>query len=207
MASLSLSGGTEQFSWRITGLSSAFNQANGYVRAGIASAPFTSGGTSISGIVDTVSAPASGGSTSTSQRWVGYSPGTYTFYAFTQVQDGRYWSAGSARVTVDAAAQRPANWSWWSTVAQGAAIQISAAEFRAFLDRINEFRVYTGLPEYGAFVYPSAGDVMTAVMMGHPVYAIRAMGPSIATPTAPFAGDPITAAFFNGLRNSLNSIA
>ena len=41
MASLSLSGGEEEFGWRITGLGSAFNQANGYVEAGITKYQFT----------------------------------------------------------------------------------------------------------------------------------------------------------------------
>ena len=49
MASLSLSGGEEEFGWRITGLGSAFNQANGYVEAGITKYQFTHSSSSISG--------------------------------------------------------------------------------------------------------------------------------------------------------------
>ena len=52
MASLSLSGGEEEFGWRITGLGSAFNQANGYVEAGITKYQFTHSSSSISGVVD-----------------------------------------------------------------------------------------------------------------------------------------------------------
>ena len=80
MASLSLSSGEEEFGWRITGLGSAFNQANGYVEAGITKYQFTHSSSSISGVVDSVRAPASGGSTSTTRRWVGYDPGTYDFW-------------------------------------------------------------------------------------------------------------------------------
>lgn len=57
MASLSLSGGEEEFGWRITGLGSAFNQANGYVEAGITKYQFTHSSSSISGVVDSVRAP------------------------------------------------------------------------------------------------------------------------------------------------------
>ena len=89
MASLSLSGGEEEFGWRITGLGSAFNQANGYVEAGITKYQFTHSSSSISGVVDSVRAPASGGSTSTTRRWVGYDPGTYDFWGYTRVKDGR----------------------------------------------------------------------------------------------------------------------
>ena len=95
MASLSLSGGEEEFGWRITGLGSAFNQANGYVEAGITKYQFTHSSSSISGVVDSVRAPASGGSTSTTRRWVGYDPGTYDFWGYTRVKDGTYWPAGS----------------------------------------------------------------------------------------------------------------
>ena len=111
MASLSLSGGEEEFGWRITGLGSAFNQANGYVEAGITKYQFTHSSSSISGVVDSVRAPASGGSTSTTRRWVGYAPGTYDFWGYTRVKDGTYWPAGSGTVTVDSpAAQRPDDW-------------------------------------------------------------------------------------------------
>ena len=100
MPSLILRGYENQFSWQITGLSGAFNQS-AYIQAGITIYQFTVGGTtSISGVIDSVSAPYSGSSTSTTTRYVSYEPGTYTFWAFTQVQDGRYWPAGSATVTI-----------------------------------------------------------------------------------------------------------
>ena len=120
MASLSLSGGEEEFGWRITGLGSAFNQANGYVEAGITKYQFTHSSSSISGVVDSVRAPASGGSTSTARRWVGYDPGTYDFWGYTRVKDGTYWPAGSDTVTVDSpAAQRPDDWGWSSVIRAG----------------------------------------------------------------------------------------
>ena len=125
MANLSLTGGEEEFGWRITGLGSAFNQANGYVEAGITRYQFTQSSHSISGVVDSVRAPSSGGSTSTTRRYVSYDPGTYDFWGYTLVQDGTYWPAGSSsapsvatfcptvgageRATTDAGAREPAS--------------------------------------------------------------------------------------------------
>ena len=86
----------------------------------------------------------------------------------------------------------------------GAPINLSANEWNAFCERINEFRVYCGLPEYGAFIRVYSGNEISAKIVNHAAWAIEAM-----TSTAPdgvIAGDTITANFFNGLKNALNSI-
>lgn len=207
MAYLSLTSGENQFSWRIVGLSKAFSQTNGYTMAGITKYQFTQSSSSISGIVDSITAPSSGTSTSTTLRTVLYSPGSYTFWAFTRVQDGTYWPAGSATVTVaEPRPVRPQNWYWYSTISSGSPINISAVEWNDFLNRINEFRVYSGLYEYGAFEYAYSGKLITASAVEHAVYAIRTMNPPVSTPTAPSKGDVITAYIFNRLRDSLNSL-
>lgn len=207
MASLTLFGGENQFSWQITGLSSAFGQNNGYVQAGITRFQFTSSSQTISGVVDSVTAPGTGTSTSTPLSSVSYDPGNYQFWGFTRVADGTYYPAGSASVTVDGgAAERPSNWSWQSNVASGATISLSAAEFNAFLGRINDFRVYLGLPQYGAFQYAQSGGLITAAIVAQTIYAINAMNPPVSAPSVPAQGDTITASFFNGLAAALNSI-
>lgn len=208
MATLSLSGGEEQFSWRITGLSSAFGQNNGYILAGITRNQFTAGGvSSITGVVDTISAPATGTSSSTTRRTVSYPPGTYDLWGFTRIKDGTYWPAGSGTVTVEsAAAVRPDDWDWYSDIQSGLAIRLSAYEWNAFCNRINDFREYTGLPAYGAFVRADPGDAISANICKHAVWAIQAMNPPTSAPETPTAGDTITAEFFNRLKSSLNSI-
>ena len=105
MATLVLNGFEEYFNWQIAGLSAAFNTTEGYVEAGITTYQFTVGGvTSISGIVSTTTADSTRTFTSTPVVTVyPYSPGTYTFWGFTKIQDGTYWPAGSATVTVTAA--------------------------------------------------------------------------------------------------------
>lgn len=101
MATLSLTGGIEEFSWRITGLSKPFTQSNGYTEAGITYNRFTQSSTSIYGVVSKVYPPSTGTSTSTSTKTVSYSPGEYTFWAYTKDSYGTYWPAGSATVVVE----------------------------------------------------------------------------------------------------------
>ena len=211
MAPLSLAGGEGKFSWRITELSSGFSQANGYVEAGITEHQFTQAASQIYGIVDSVSAPTTGSSTSTSRRTVYYSPGTYIFWAYTLAQNGTYYPAGSGTVTIteyeepEPSVPRPNNWSWWSNIYSDAPISITAAEYNAFTDRINQFREYKGLSRYN-FTMASSGSIILASMVGQCSDAISAMDPVTSPPYAPYAGDEITARFFNRLMNALNSI-
>lgn len=100
---------------------------------------------------------------------------------------------------------RPDNWEWWSDVGTGEPISLSANEWNAFCDRINKFREYKDLPQYGAFVHVSRGDTITAATVNHTVWAIGAMKSS-ALQYEVSPGDTITASFFNGLKNALNSL-
>lgn len=111
---------------------------------------------------------------------------------------------GSQTFTTKSA--RPYNWAWWSSIASGIDIGVSANEWIAFCDRINEFREYKGLATYGSFVTPVAGTTkISATIVNHAVWAIGAMA-SGAYSLEVSAGDTITASFFNGLKNYLNSI-
>jgi hypothetical protein len=47
---------------------------------------------------------------------------------------------------------------------------------------------------------------MTAAQANQAINAIKAMNPSVATPSAVSSNSPITAQFINGLANSLNSL-
>lgn len=121
MANLVLTGGELEFRWQITGLSNTFDQAH-YIRAGITRYQFTSstGASSISGIVDEVSAQSSSTSTSTSSRWVDWNTAeTRQFWGWTQVPNGTYWPAGTATVTISPVKPRVSKWSW--TASNGSA--------------------------------------------------------------------------------------
>lgn len=108
--------------------------------------------------------------------------------------------------TATTASNRPSKWYWWSTIATGQPINISASEWNSFCDNINEVREFAGLPVYGAgnFGNVAPGDVITAATVNHAAWAIGAMTDS--SPGGVYAGDPISASFFNRLKDALNSI-
>lgn len=103
---------------------------------------------------------------------------------------------------------RPANWEWESTVSSGSAMNMTAAEFNQFIDRIFAFAAYKGetLPGYASSYYVTAGTDMLASEVNAVRALISAMSPPTAPPSAASRSSAITAAFFNGLKNSLNSI-
>lgn len=100
MATLSLTGGQEIVYWTVSGLS-AFTTAN-YQKLVISSGTTTSGSTTAPGSIRDTAYPGSGG-TSVSGSF-SFSAGTYTFYAFAQAANGKYYSAGSGSVVVSATA-------------------------------------------------------------------------------------------------------
>lgn len=103
------------------------------------------------------------------------------------------------------ASARPSSWAWWSTISQNQSIGLSAGEWNAFCVRINEFRDYKGLSQYGAFVTARTGADISAATVNHAVWAIGAMN-SGAYSLEVSPGDTITADFFNGLKNYLNAL-
>lgn len=113
-------------------------------------------------------------------------------------------SFGSGKTTTTAS-NRPSKWYWWSTIAAGEPINISASEWNSFCDNINEVREYMGYPSYGAFTTVRSGTTISAQIVNHAVWAIGAMK-STAMNYEVSSGDPVTASFFNGLKNILNSI-
>ena len=98
MATLSLTGGQEIVYWTVSGLS-AFTTAN-YRRLVIASGTTPSGSTTAPGSIRDTAYPGSGG-TSVSGSF-SFSAGTYSFYAFAQAANGKYYPAGSGSVIVSA---------------------------------------------------------------------------------------------------------
>lgn len=114
---------------------------------------------------------------------------------------------------------RPANWAWTSTVRKGAAVPtvqksatlwhgqyLTAAEWNGFQDRVAAFLKYTGIGFSGSFTRVSAGATMQRSTINGMIQAIALMNPPTAPPAEVAADQPITAALFNGLMRSLNSI-
>lgn len=114
---------------------------------------------------------------------------------------------------------RPSNWSWSSTVSRGSAMPytrsgnvvtckpLTAAEWNGFVDRVIEFREYLGLSAGNlSALYVTKGTSFDADVFDAMRQVIAAMNPPTSVPSAIAAGGRITAAFVNGLKNSLNSI-
>lgn len=105
MASLSISAGINYFTYQITGLSEPFNLSH-YTGCGLStkSVAFDSSYPP-SGNVPAAYKVANEASTSKSTPLftVDYSPGTYTFYAYTRAKNKKCYPAGSSKVTVRSA--------------------------------------------------------------------------------------------------------
>lgn len=101
--------------------------------------------------------------------------------------------------------ERPSDWTWYSTIASGKEINISAVEWNNFCSRINEFREYAGLSSYNfTTVYPD--DEISANIVNQARTAISAIIGTDTLPSAVKSKDPITASFFLSLSDALNII-
>ena len=113
---------------------------------------------------------------------------------------------------------RPSNWSWTSTVSKGSAMPhtrsgdvitckpLTAEEWNGFVDRVAAFRAYLDIYGDISALYVTKGSAMNYDVPDAMRQVIAGMNPPIAVPSAIGSGGKITAAFINGLKNSLNSI-
>lgn len=116
----------------------------------------------------------------------------------------------------------PPDWEWYSDVRKGVEMRytkisdteykvrpLTASEWNDFIDRIVWFLEYNGWSITSGTVsswYVTKGAEMCADDVENVRQLIDAMDPPVAVPAAVSSGRKITAAFFNGLKNSLNSI-
>lgn len=130
---------------------------------------------------------------------------SYRFNAGETSNGATTWYWGTApMVTTASAAVRPNNWQWWSTIRKSYEIRISANEWNAFCDRINDFRDYVGL-SYRNFATVYSGTKISASIVNQARSAIADM--TSRAPHAVYAGDTITADFFLDLGDALNSVS
>lgn len=201
-ASLSISGGPGELTWRISGLSKPFNTANGYVRAGITKDRFTVGNvSSITGIIDYKNAPSSGTSTTVS-RTISYNPGTYIFWGFTETKLGGYWPTGSS-VTVTVEPEFvPFDWTYegldeagdpvrGTTKKAERGVYVTASEWNELVDLVNNVKGKS-------IAHVKQGALISATAVNKVASALGVRQVS--------AGDEMTAAFFNSLRTAYNAL-
>lgn len=142
------------------------------------------------------------------------------------------WNAGTdtelsvsdtLRFTTDGPS-RPSNWSWsTSGISKGSSMKyttsgstiiptpLTATEWLNFIDRIEAFYEYCGMSISSTYLNRarngvSKGSAMTTTQANAARYLINQLDPPTSVPSSVSAGSPITAAFINGLKNSLNSI-
>jgi hypothetical protein len=209
MAYLSISNvGQTSVDWSVGGLGSLWD-SDSYEYIVLCTGTTTEGSTTPpDGIVDYRYPPTPPGSEYgfSGETCYGLSPGTsYNFRAYALVTSGKWYAAGSS-VYVTTDMPRPSNWSWWYSKVSGGSFNLTASEWNSFTDRINQFRAYKNIGNYG-FTSAFTGNQIYAYMYNQAIYAIDSMNPPTSTPSTVSPGDNITAYGFNRLRDSLNSIS
>lgn len=133
-----------------------------------------------------------------------------TYYEFKVYAQNANGNGESAELTGDKAistkANRPDNWQWHTAKVANQPINLTAAEWNAFLQRIERFRLYNAVNSpKPIYLQATAGQVITAAIVNSARSAIITTGgaPPIAVITGQTA---ITAKFFNDLRNAINNI-
>ena len=120
---------------------------------------------------------------------------------------------------------RPSNWSWETTgISQGSSMAytqsgstitpkpLTAKEWLSFMDRVKEFYTYKGKTVDSTYWNRAvngvaSGKPMTATQADGARYLISQLSPPTSVPASVSSETTvITAAFINGLKNSLNSI-
>ena len=119
---------------------------------------------------------------------------------------------------------RPSNWSWSTTgISKGSSMAytqsgttitpkpLTAKEWLSFMNRVEEFYTYKGKTVDSTYWSRavngvSSGSKMTATQANGARYLINQLSPPTSVPASVSSGTVITAAFINGLKNSLNSI-
>lgn len=100
---------------------------------------------------------------------------------------------------------RPYNWNWYSDIAQGKPIKLSAREWNDFCTKINAFRKYKGLSSYD-FTTVSRGQPIKSSVVNEALTAISAIPGHGGLPNRTYSGQAITAYYFLQLRIALNKV-
>lgn len=160
-------------------------------------------------------------STATSKTYSGLTPNTtyrvYMSWSHSTVYEGNY--NYEYVKTLEESEERPANWYWSSTVAVNAAVPVTkasdgtylakyltATEWDGFISRCIAFAKYLGMSVSGSQISTTPGTPMEASDINAVIDLLNIMLPPVSPPAKVAAGDVISAATLNGLKNSLNSI-
>lgn len=202
MPSLTLTGDTGGFTWKVSGLDNPFTSGN-YRRVGITKDRFTVGGiSSISGIIDYKNAGSGGTSVS---KYISYTPGTYDFWGFAETPLGGYWPCGSGRVKVEeGGGPSPSNFEWsyagidlttdspvyGTRKRSGLGIYVTASEWNSLVSNVND--------RLGrSFGYVSRGEGISASV-------VNQVSSAVGAGYVQSGSTKISASFFNDLMDAVN---
>jgi hypothetical protein len=101
---------------------------------------------------------------------------------------------------------RPSNFAWTYAKSSETEVNIYASEWNNFLDKINDFREYKGLPRITTFTEAVIDEYIRAIMINQAINIINTLSPQISAPSMKDSEDDIYATSFNTLRDSLNSV-
>jgi hypothetical protein len=209
MPSLSYSNVTETtIDWTISGLGSLWD-SDSYQRIVLCTGTVAEGSTTApSGIYDTRYPPTPPGSGyGFTETCYNLTPATsYLFYAYALAQNGRWYAAGSSiYVTTDSPGpSRPSDWSWWYSKSSGIGFNVYGSEWNDFADRINTFRAYKNIGNYG-FTDAYSGMDFYAYMFNQARNAIADLPRTVNVPSAVSSGSDVYAYMLAQLRDALNS--
>jgi hypothetical protein len=108
--------------------------------------------------------------------------------------------------------QRPYNWEWYSNqgsnpIAKGNKIGLTALEWNDFCKRINQFEVYQGKTTTSFTTAVGGKTKIGATICNKARTAISNLTGHGTLPSAAVAGTkPISASYFNDLRDALNKV-
>lgn len=102
---------------------------------------------------------------------------------------------------------KPDEWEWDTVVEQGKPILLTAYEWNNFVQRINDLRLYLDIIQISDFTEVKGGITMISDDIVNEAWdAINNMNGHGSMPTRAVSGQPITASFFNGLKDAFNAM-
>lgn len=143
----------------------------------------------------------------------------YMSWSHSTTGEGNYDYEYVTTQAVEPQPERPANLEWTSTVKVNAEVPLTleadgtyfakyltAREWDGFISRCIAFAKYLGMSVSGSQISTTPGTNMEASDVNTVIDLLTAMNPPTSPPAKVAAGDVISAATINGLKNSLNSI-
>jgi hypothetical protein len=132
----------------------------------------------------------------------------YRIYTICEDNGNNQYIVDETITTGAASAFRPDNFAWDTAKVSGQPYKVTADEWIALREKVQEFRQYKGLPPY-PFSYNGTiykGQQFTADIYNEMRSAIMSMSPPGSSPSAVVKGGPVDAAKLNAMRDYLNSI-